>query len=121
MREFNGKRVVIEIDREKSLRSLKANNYYFGVLVVLAGHHLNKNRKEQGLTPLSKDQVHWVLKSAFLGCEETPLGPVPVASHDKDSQTFHYFMEKVRLWLEEDCGYPVPAPGEAVEMDEESA
>lgn len=111
MAEYEGKRVLVEIDEEKERRSLRANARYWGVLVPLAGHLLSKTRD----VPLSSKQVHYVLVSAFAGCDETPLGLVPVETHTMDKPTFHAFNERVALWLGEN-GYPVPGPGEEIEV-----
>lgn len=116
LREYEGRRVVVDIEPERALRSLKANARYWAVLVPLAGDFLSKTRD----VPLSKMQIHFVLVSAFAGCEETPLGLAPVETHTMDSKVFSTFCERVQAWLAQE-GYHVPDPGEAVEMDEESA
>ena len=107
LREFAGRRVIVDIDAERSVRSIRANNRYWGVLVPLAGDFLSKTRD----VPLSKEQVHFVLTSAFLGCDETPLGLVPMRTRDLDTKQFAAYCEKVALWLMEN-GYHVPEPGE---------
>ena len=105
MREFDGKRVTLEIEAEKSRRSTQANARYFACLVPLAQHCLNLKRP--GLLPLSKDQTHAVLVSAFVGQEETELGPVPVRTRTMTKEQFHAFNEQVERWLNE-SGYSVP-------------
>lgn len=116
MREYADRRVVVTIEPERQLRSLKANARYWGVLVPLAGDFLSKTRD----VPLSKMQIHFVLVSAFAGCEETPLGLAPVETHTMPSDVFSTMCERIQAWLAQN-GYHVPAPGEAVEMDEASA
>jgi len=107
MREYEGRRVVVDIDAERSVRSVRQNNRYWGVLVPLAGDFLGKTRD----VPLSKEQIHFVLTSAFLGCDETPLGMVPMSTRTLDTKQFAGYCEKVALWLMEN-GYHVPEPGE---------
>jgi hypothetical protein len=104
----NGQRVEVDIRRQQERRSNDANRRYWGVLVPLAGHLLSKDR----IVPLSKKQVHYVLASAFVGTEESPLGvPVPMETHTLSKEQFHVFTTKVEVWLAEN-GYHVPDPGE---------
>lgn len=108
MREYDGGRVTVVIEPERRLRSLRANARYWGVLVPLAMHLLSRTRD----VPLSKEQVHYVLVSAFAGCDETPLGLVPVPTRTMPSDKFSIFCEKVQAWLAEN-GYPVLGDGSA--------
>jgi hypothetical protein len=103
LREFDGKRVTLEIQAEKPLRTLQANRRYWGVIVPLAGDLLGKTRD----VPLSKDQVHYVLVAAFAGCDETPLGLVPLRTSTMTTAQFAAYCEAVTVWLAEH-GYRVP-------------
>lgn len=115
MREFEGRRVVVEIDKEKANRTLRQNARYWSLIVPLAGDLLSKTRD----VPLSKESVHYVLKSAFLGTEETPLGMVPMDSRTLTTAQFAMYCDRVAVWLAEN-GYAVPEPGEAVTAMEEA-
>lgn len=110
MREYDGKRVTVDIEPVKSIRSQQANRRYWGVLVPLAGDFLGKTRD----VPLSKDQIHYVLVSAFAGCDETPLGLVPVRTSSMTTAQFATYCERVQAWLAQQ-GYHVPEQGEAFE------
>lgn len=107
LREYDGKRVTLEIEPEKPVRSVRQNSRYWSLIVPLASDFLSKTRD----IPLSKDQCHYVLKSAFLGCEETPLGLVPMDSRSLTTSQFHAFCEAITLWLGEN-GYAVPDSAE---------
>lgn len=98
-----GNRFEETIERWKPTRSLKQNARYWTVLVPLAQHFLSKTRD----LPLSEDQTHYVLVSAFAGCDITPLGPVPVPTRTMNVEQFSIYMEKVQAWLA-DNEYPVP-------------
>lgn len=104
--EYEGKRVVIEIDVRREVRSDRANRRYWGGIVPLAVEYLSKTRD----VPLSKDQAHYVLVSAFAGCDETPLGLVPVRTSTMSTAQFSIFCEKVEAWLS-DVGYYLPPSG----------
>jgi hypothetical protein len=103
IRDCEGKRVTVEIAPEKPIRSLRQNSRYWGLIVPLAGDFLSKTRD----VPLSAEQVHYVLKSAFLGCDETPLGLTPMDSRTLTTSQFGDFCEKVTVWLAEQ-GYVIP-------------
>lgn len=102
-REYEGKRVVVDIEPEKSIRSVRQNSRYWSLIVPLAGDYLSKTRD----MPLSKEQTHYVLKSAFIGCEETELGLIPMDSRTLTTAQFALFCEKVTVWLSEH-GYFLP-------------
>jgi hypothetical protein len=106
LREYDGQRVTVEIEREKSIRSLRANARYWSVLIPLAQDFLSKTRD----VPLSKDQCHYVLVAAFAGCDETPLGLVPVRTSSMTTAQFATYCETVQVWLAEN-GYYVPDGG----------
>lgn len=105
-REFDGKPVELTIEQKRDRRSSQANRRFWGLLVPLAGHYLSQTRD----VPLSKEQVKYVLCSAFLGCDETPLGLVPMRTSELDTKQFHAFCEKVERWLME-AGYAVDGDG----------
>lgn len=119
MREMDGRRVTVEIEAERSRRTVKANAYHWAVIVPLAQHALNLKRPDQ--IPLSKDQTHYVLVTAFGASEETELGPVPVRSSLMDTQQFHALDEKAARWLM-DLGYGIPdGQGAGAQVEEATA
>lgn len=103
MREWNGKKVVVEIDAQKSIRTLPQNNRYFGVLLPLFQHYLSQTRD----VPLSKEQAHWVAASAFHGTDETTMGMVPKPTRTMTTKEFSEYCDKLALFLQEK-GYPIP-------------
>ena len=113
--EFGAKPLAVEIKAESPIRSVRANNRYWGCIVPLAGHALNLKR--EGLPPLNKDQIHSVLATAFIGQEETMLGPVPCSSRVLDTKQFYTYTERITRWLS-DLGYVVPDGDEPVDLQE---
>lgn len=111
MNEFANRRVVVEIEAEKSLRTVRANARYWAVLVPLACHELSKDRA----IPLSKDQTHIVLASAFVGVIATELAVVPKDTHTLSVQEFYNFTEEVSAWLA-NKGYCIPEQGEPLQV-----
>lgn len=116
MREYADRTVIVEIDRKRELRSIRANKRHWTIIVPLARHHLNLKRGNE-LPPLSKEQVHYVLVMAFGAAEETELGPAPIRSSLMTKAQFHEMDEKAALWLRENK-YPVP---DGPEMSVEAA
>lgn len=118
MRHFDGKRITVEIEVERLRRSTRANARHWAVIVPLAQHALNLKRGPE-MIPLSKEQTHYVLVTAFGASEETDLGPVPVRSSLMDTKQFHALDEKAEQWLN-DLGYFIPS-GSDVDVAEQVA
>lgn len=119
MRQYEGKDVTVEIEARKSTRSVKQNARYWTCIVPLAQHYLNLKR--EGLPPLNRDQVHWVLATAFVGQEETELGPVPMRTRSLDTAQFCAFSDQVERWLGT-VGYCIPdGPDAEVQIQEAMA
>jgi hypothetical protein len=120
LREYEGQPVILEIEKKREVRTGRANRRHWTVIVPLARHHLNLKRGNE-LPPLSKDQTHYVLVTAFGASEETELGPVPIRSSLMTTKQFHEMDEKAGLWLREN-GYPIPdGPEVSVEQAIEEA
>jgi len=90
-----GKRIVVVASPEASYRSSKQNRRYWSLVVPVAAEVLSAGRD----VPLSKDQVHEVLKYAFIGHEDTPLGPIPKSSKKLSTAKFAEFSRSVEQWL----------------------
>lgn len=100
---FHGQRVTISIEKERKIRTDRQNRFWWSVIIPVAQEVLSLSRD----VPLAKEQTHYVLKSAFLGCEETALGLVPMNSRDLTTQQFALLCEKVQAWLsEQGCKLP---------------
>lgn len=102
------KRVVVKVDLERQHRSLAQNRRYWSIVVPIAAEVLNQGRD----IPLSKDQVHEVLKYAFIGHEDTPLGPVPKSSKVLTTEKYAEFCQEVEAWLVLTWGVVIPERGE---------
>lgn len=103
--EYGEKPLEVDIQPVRKIRSKKQNARYWTIIVPLVQHCVNRRR--EGLPPLNPKQVHAVIVTAFLGTEDTPLGPVPMTTHDRDTKTFNHLTEQATLWLGEQ-GYHVP-------------
>lgn len=111
MAQMRGKRVLLTVETDQPRRSTEANARYWSVIVPLARHRLSRDR----VLPLSKEETHYVLASAFAGTEESALGvPIPVKTRKFTKEQFHTYCMAIEAWLGQE-GYPVPQPGERVE------
>ena len=116
--EFGAKPLVVDIEEDRPVRSLKANARYWKVLIPLVGHALNLKRP--GLPPLNKNQVHYVCATSFIGQEETALGPAPCETHTLDKRQFWLYNERITEWLSS-LGYHVPDGDEPVDLQDGAA
>jgi hypothetical protein len=106
--DLAGQRVVMTLERWVKRRSGQQNRWYWGVIVPAVGSVLSRTRD----VPLSKDQVHYVLAAAFLGCDVTQLGPVPSETHVLDTAQFSTYCEAIRAHAASEWGLNIPAPNE---------
>lgn len=113
-RDLAGQRVVLTLERWTRRRSSQQNRWYWGVIVVLCGRVLSRTRD----VPLSKDQVHYVLASAFLGCDVTPLGPVPSETKKLTTAQFSTYCETIRAHAASEWALNIPGPNEPFEEQE---
>jgi hypothetical protein len=106
-----GRRVVVAVEAEHARRTPQHNARYWTVLVPLAREFLSRTRD----IPLSKDQTHWILASAFAGTEMSALGvPIPKRTRDMTTEEFHVFCTEVEVWLAEN-EIPVPDKDQPLE------
>jgi len=108
---LDGKRVNVSLETHEQRRSSQANRWYWSCVVPLAAEALSVGRT----VPLSKDQAHYVLKSAFLGVEETPLGTVPKSTSKLTKPEFWSYCERIVAHCASEWGMAVPMPGERYE------
>lgn len=101
---LEGKRIEVTYREIKDVRSLAQNRRYWSLVVPVVAEVLSSGRE----LPLSKDQAHYALKLAFIGHEDTPLGPVPKSSKELDTAQFAAFCSKVEEWLVTTWGVVVP-------------
>lgn len=106
-----GKRIVVTLQREVLRRTNQQSRWYWSVIVPMVADYLSRNRD----LPYSKDQAHYVLKSAFIGVDDTPLGPVPRSSAALSIEDFSLYCDKIVSHAASEWGMNIPAPGERLE------
>jgi hypothetical protein len=106
--KHEGQRVIVTAATEKQRRSTKQNRRYWSLVVPVAAEVLGAGRE----VPLSKDQTHEILKFAFIGHEQTVLGPTPKSSKDLSTAEFAAFCSKVEEWLLHSFGVVMPEHGD---------
>jgi hypothetical protein len=106
-----GKRLLVTLESERLQRTTQQNRWYWAMVVPLVAGYLSKGRE----VPLSNDQAHYVLKSAFIGVVETPLGPAPKSSRKLSIEEFSLYCDKIVSHAAAEWGMNIPAPGERIE------
>lgn len=91
LQTYRGRAALVSVEVERKRRSLAANRRYWGCIVPFAAEILSVTRD----VPLSKDQAHYVLKAAFLGTIDTPLGPVPKSTRNLSDPEFAEYCAKI--------------------------
>jgi hypothetical protein len=112
-----GKRVSIEVEPEKNLRTLSQNAYYHAVVVPVIAHILTERlRKEDpDCADISHDEAHDALKRHILG--KVIAGGIEVVRSTTRLSTigFSDFVERARQIAAEE-GYYIPEPGSRDEV-----
>ncbi len=105
------KRVSVTIERERIIRNTSQNARYWSLIVPLVAECWSLKRER----PISNDMAHYALKCAFIGVEETPLGPVPKSSRTLTTAEFADYMTKIEAYLAQEFGLAVIPQGEVME------
>jgi len=106
--QWTGRDVVVTVEPAFPRRSNDQNRWYRGVIVPAVAGELSKGRD----LPLSNDQAHHVLKAAFLGVEQTALGPAPRRSRTLTTAEFADYCERIRAHAASEWGLNIPSPNE---------
>ena len=103
--------VVIKKDSVVKIRSLEANNYYFGVVVKYVCQAF-------GYEPHEKDMVHEGLKFRFL-TEEKVIGfPVTKSTAKMESPEFWDYIDTIKRWMSSEYNVYIPDPNEYDDINE---
>lgn len=100
--------VSVWVEPFRPTRSNPQNRWYRGVIVPAVAGELSKGRD----LPLSNDQAHYVLKAAFIGQEETALGPTPISTTTLSTVQFSEYCERIRAHAASEWGLNIPSPNE---------
>lgn len=114
VRQYEGRRVVLDISPEKRARTNSQNAYYWACVVPVIAHLLTE--KVQEITPgaeaVTNDEAHDALKRRFLGREVIAGLDVVRSTTSLSTGGFSDYVELCRQFAAE-AGYYIPSPGEA--------
>lgn len=115
---LRGKRVVVTIATERVARSLRANRYWWGLVVVTFQEIWSIPRVRAGLEPYTKDETHGVLVEVLAGCDDGPLpgSRVRKRTSEMTPPEFAKLIEDARELGREQYGIVLPEPGERFEV-----
>ena len=97
--------MVIKYDGVKKIRSYKANNYYWGVVIKYCCDGLGYELHE-------KDLVHEALKMKFLGSEQIIGLRISPSTSSLESKDFWNYIETIRTYMVSVFGIYIPDPNE---------
>lgn len=97
--------VVVKRDSVKRIRSLDANNYYWGVVVGYVREAFGYEKHEQ-------EMVHEGLKMKFLSYEHVNGFPIPKSTASLKSNEFWDYIEAIRRWMVMEFNVKIPDPNE---------
>lgn len=105
---YDKRRVVVTIEAEHKRHSDKQRGWYRAAIVPAYAARLSIGRE----LPLSNDQAHFVMRGAFLGMVDTPLGPAPTSTRDLDTAQFSTYCERLVAHAATEWGMHIPTPEE---------
>jgi len=105
---FDKRRVVVTLEAEHKRHSDKQRAWYRAEIVPAYAARLSVGRE----LPLSNDQAHIVMCAAFLGLEDTPLGPVAKSTRDLDTAQMSTYCEKLVAHAATEWGMHIRTPEE---------
>lgn len=111
-RRMEGKRLVISIKEWKRRRSLKQNNFYFGVVIPLVCDLFRESGNDA-----HPETIHAYLKEHVGGMVSVILDPhgkrtsVVGSSADLSTEGWEKYIEKIRAWAA-GFGWIIPLPRE---------
>lgn len=109
VKELAGKIVVMTVEPHRQARSLSQNAWYWACIVPAIAQQLSMMAGHE----IDPETAHDVLKSAFIGTEDTPLGKAPKSSKALDIEQFSDYCEKIRAYAATEYGMFIPGPNEA--------
>lgn len=109
--EFEGKRIVITIEKKKSTRSAEQNSLYFLYVEILA--------KELGYT---KDEMHEIIKFKFNRKHKVNEKTGEVLEYIGSTTSlsvseFTEYLDSLRIWASEMFNVYLPLPDEQLEIE----
>lgn len=111
LKEFNGKRIEIKIQKLKSVRSQQQNRYWWAIITILA--------KEIGYT---KNEMHEILKFKFLKRSKIVESTGEVLEYIESTtklnkSDFADMTSELIRWSAETFNVILPIPGEQTDLE----
>lgn len=113
LESFEGKNILITVEKEKEKRSNAANRYYWGVVVKMIKMAID----EQTGDVVTIDDVHDLLKARFnpldiQRADKKSVSRIGKSTADLSVPAFASYVEKCVLWGNDFFNIQIPEPGE---------
>lgn len=111
---LRGERVVVTVATPKAVRSLRANGYWWRIVVPFFQEVWSAGRVAAGLPPYDSDETHEVLVQVLVGYEDGPMPGTRVRKRTSlmDKAQFAQLVDGARALALEQYGAVIPLPGE---------
>ncbi len=112
--ELRGQPVIVTIAKPKKARTLRANAFWWAVVVPVFQEVWSIGRVRAGLPPYDRDETHDVLVQVLAGFDDGPMPGTRVRKRtsEMDSAEFAKFVESARELALTQYGMHLPQPGE---------
>jgi len=109
-KENEGVEFLITVKKNKSVRSLSQNSYYWVILDLIAIH----SGQGTGDKNFDRDELHDLLTKKFLGkIKQLPKGGAEIISGKTstlDTKEFTDYLNRVKLWARDEWNLNIPEP-----------
>jgi hypothetical protein len=116
-KQFNGKEIILTIERKKKKRSNEQNRYLFGVIYPIVKLAFKESwgevRSIEEIHEWAKNQFNYIEKVNEETGEIMRLPKSTTLNSTTDQEVFH---EEIRRFCDEWFGVSIPLPNEQVEI-----
>jgi hypothetical protein len=103
---LDGKKVTVQVKKPIIRRTTDQNSWYWASVVPTVAVFLSEATGKL----IDKGDAHYVLKSTFLGNEETPLGAVPRSTTTLSIEEFADYCTRIQAHAASEWGLVIPGP-----------
>jgi hypothetical protein len=118
--DLRGQKIIVSLDTPKKVRTMRANRYWWGMVVPTFQELWSIGREQIGLPGYDRDETHDVLVQILVGFEDGPIPGTRVRKRtsEMDSARFAKMIDDARELAREKYGMHIPEPGESTEEEQ---
>jgi hypothetical protein len=118
IKSFEGKDIIITIEKKKRKRSNPQNSYYFGVVIPMMKQGFYNSLGEH----VGTDEIHTFLKNRFLFKDivnenNAEIIKMPQSTTELSTIEWEEYMDSIRAFATEFLSIQIPLPNDTLTID----